>query len=230
MTTPKAGPIAQRVLLFSGGLDSVCYAQLLKPDVLLYVPSGAAYQQKEDDALEAVAAAVPGRLVIMRDAVDMRTLARADSVVPGRNAMLVMLASHHGDTIWLGRAASDRQADSGAAFRIAMTTLLDILWSDQFWCTARTFTVDTPLSHLSKTELVRRFIADGGKPETLLRSVSCYDPEPGHCGVCKPCLHKRWALARAGVDTPPGYWRHRVTDAPWTDMMRTALDPSVWRG
>lgn len=225
----KAGPIRRRVLLFSGGLDSVCYAQILRPDVLLYVPSGARYQQKEDDAVEAVAEQLPGTLVILRGAVNLADIARPDAIVPGRNAFLALLASNYGDTIWLGKASSDRQGDSGTDFCRAMEATLNAAWSRQFWCNERKFEVSTPLAHMSKTELVRGFLEAGGKPRTLLDSRSCYDPEHDQCGICKPCMHKRIALFRNGIRTPPGYWAFGAFHAPWGSWARMLLEPTIYK-
>ena len=47
VTQERAGPIDKSVLLFSGGMDSLCYAHLLKPDLLLYIPTGARYELTE---------------------------------------------------------------------------------------------------------------------------------------------------------------------------------------
>ena len=39
------------VLLFSGGMDSIIFDHLLKPDVLLYIPTGSKYESVETQKL-----------------------------------------------------------------------------------------------------------------------------------------------------------------------------------
>ena len=62
--------------------------------------------------------------------------------------------------------------------------------------------VETPLSGLSKTDVVRRA---AGLPIEL--TFSCLNPTPdhGHCGECNKCAERRRGFAEAGVDDPTVY-------------------------
>jgi 7-cyano-7-deazaguanine synthase len=62
--------------------------------------------------------------------------------------------------------------------------------------------VETPLSGLSKAEVVRRA---AGLPVEL--TFSCLDPTPDHrhCGACNKCAERRKGFAEAGVADPTAY-------------------------
>ena len=47
ITKGKEKPSGKTVLLFSGGMDSMIFDHLLKPDVLLYLPTGSKYEYIE---------------------------------------------------------------------------------------------------------------------------------------------------------------------------------------
>ena len=90
------------VLLFSGGMDSVMFDLLLKPDILLYAPTGSNYESIETVKIKELAdkGIIDGdKLIIMYDTLDLRAFERDDLIVPNRNAYLVLLASHFGETI-----------------------------------------------------------------------------------------------------------------------------------
>ena len=46
------GETARSALLFSGGLDSVCFNHLAKPDLLIYAPTSSMYEAQEDACIE----------------------------------------------------------------------------------------------------------------------------------------------------------------------------------
>ena len=54
----------KKVLLFSGGLDSMLQEYLLKPDVLLYVDMKTSYSEREIEALHKLSKHYTDRLVI----------------------------------------------------------------------------------------------------------------------------------------------------------------------
>ena len=57
ITKEKEKPTGKTVLLFSGGMDSMIFDHLLKPDVLLYLPTGSKYEYIETKKLDDMALA-----------------------------------------------------------------------------------------------------------------------------------------------------------------------------
>lgn len=226
----RAAPIPRTVLLFSCGLDSVVYAHVLRPDVLLYIPTGAPYQQKETDALPHLAPFLHTKVTWERCKLFLAPVERPDGIVPGRNAHLVLLAAHHGDGIWLGRTEGDRTGDGNEEFHVMMETLLNHMWADRHWSRGRSFSVSAPMQTMTKAEQVEYFLRRNGNPAALLASVSCYDPSPGHCGVCKPCMRKRVALECNGIVAPEGYWREDFWRADWWPELAAKMEAGTYRG
>lgn len=66
-------------------------------------------------------------------------------------------------------------------------------------------TIETPLIHLSKAEIVLRGVALGAP---LHRTWSCYQDEDVACGVCDSCALRLRGFRLAGVEDPIPY-RHR---------------------
>ncbi|MBI4083511.1 MAG: 7-cyano-7-deazaguanine synthase QueC [Candidatus Lambdaproteobacteria bacterium] len=65
-------------------------------------------------------------------------------------------------------------------------------------------TIETPLIHLTKAEIIRAGHALG---LAYALTHSCYDPTPGgdHCGACDACLLRRKGFAEANVADPTRY-------------------------
>ena len=93
------------VLLFSGGMDSVIFDKLLKPDVLLYINSGADYERQEKNCLEQLIKNKfidKKKLIILNNIVNLSQFERDDKIVPNRNAILMMIASLYGEISFKG--------------------------------------------------------------------------------------------------------------------------------
>lgn len=188
------------VLLYSGGLDSYCLAALEQPDVLLSMDTGTAYGAVE----QAVMKTPPGledRLITAR--LPLAQWERpSDLILPGRNAYLVLSAAQYGDTIMLAATAGDRVKDKDEPFRDYMNALLRHIYSPQWWLPeGRPVELVLPLKHLTKRQIVARYVAAGHDPALLATDTfSCYDPEGFRCcGWCKPCRRKWVALVINGV-------------------------------
>lgn len=232
-TAQRAGPLARTCLLFSGGMDSLCFARLLQPSVLLYVTSNAPYTAQETQCVEQLRASGAfgaGEFVKLDGVLDLGRWERDDLIVPNRNAHLVLLASNYADEILLGSVEGDRSLDKDPTFYARMTALLDHMWGEQHWTAQRRFAVSSPFKSITKTALVGRFLADGGDANDLLTSYSCYRGSPTHCGVCKPCARKRVALENNEVMAPAGYWEREFVEAPWWEALWPAINSGAYRG
>ena len=217
ITNGKEKPTCNMVLLFSGGMDSVIFDHLLKPDVLLYLPTGSKYEYIETKKLDDLA--MKGyidskKLVVLPDVLDLSLFERDDAIVPNRNAFLLLFASLYGETLILGSVQGDRSYDKDEVFYTRMSDLLNHMWQEQHWTEAKNFTVMSPYKNTTKTQLVKDYLADGGKPEILLESYSCYEGKEQLCGWCKPCFRKWVSLHNNGIKIPEKYYKYDPWDAP----------------
>lgn len=233
ITQLKAGPIDKAVLLFSGGMDSVCYAHLLKPDLLLYIPTGARYEATESwwvsQLLFQQMLPKESEFLTLGGVLDLGRYERDDLIVPNRNAHLFMLASHYGDTICLASVEGDRSSDKDELFYEQMTDLLDHMWCDQHWCDQRRFKIEAPYKHMTKRELVRTYLKTGGNPDAFRISYSCYRGERKHCGMCKPCFRKRVALELNGI-VLKDYWEQDFWRSRWFADLLPLIKDGQYRG
>lgn len=226
------------VLLFSGGLDSLCAAWLCRPDVLLYVHMGIRYQDQEMAAIAKMEKWLPGDGVTTTPAslLRLRTWERqSDRIVPNRNAMLVLIASMYGDVIQLASVRGDRSCDKDEEFCRCMTRLLNHTWQPQHWVPdGRVFDVTLPVKLYTKRQLLQRALHAGMPRQLVWDSWSCYEPYSQPCGWCKPCVRKYVAMRTAGVGNETEYACYFANDprqAPWVPAAVQQLQHgTVWRG
>lgn len=233
ITKGKEKPTGNMVLLFSGGMDSVIFDHLLKPDVLLYLPTGSKYEYIETQKLDDLA--MKGyidskKLVVLPDVLDLSLFERDDAIVPNRNAFLLLFASLYGETLVLGSVQGDRSFDKDEVFYARMADLLNHMWQEQHWTEAKNFTVMSPYKSTTKTQLVKDYLADGGNPEILLESYSCYEGKEKLCGWCKPCFRKWVSLHNNGIEIPEKYYKYDPWDAPWLPELKPMLLEGTYRG
>jgi 7-cyano-7-deazaguanine synthase in queuosine biosynthesis len=212
------------VLLYSGGMDSLMIDYLLEPDVLLNISMNSAYDKRERESFP------DKEILYLDDVINLGRYERDDAIVPNRNAHLVLLASHYGETIWLGSVSGDRSFDKDEIFYNHMETLLNHMWQEQHWTEERKFTVSSPFKDRTKTDLVEEYLIKGGSTQSLLHSYSCYEGEQQHCGHCKACFRKWVALENNGIVTDDQYWKEVPWDAPWLEEVLYQIYNGGYRG
>ena len=233
ITKCKEKPTGNMVLLFSGGMDSVIFDHLLKPDVLLYLPTGSKYEYIETKKLDDLA--MKGyidnkKLVVLPDVLNLSLFERDDAIVPNRNAFLLLFASLYGEILILGSVQGDRSYDKDEIFYDKMMALLNHMWQEQHWTEEKTFKVMSPYKNTTKTQLIKDYLADGGKPEILLESYSCYEGKEELCGWCKPCFRKWVSLHNNGITIPENYYKNDPWDAPWLPELKPIILEGRYRG
>ena len=233
ITKGKEKPTGKMVLLFSGGMDSVIFDHLLKPDVLLYLPTGSKYEYIETQKLDSLA--MKGyidnkKLVVLPDVLNLSLFERDDAIVPNRNAFLLLFASLYGEILILGSVQGDRSYDKDEIFYDKMMALLNHMWQEQHWTEEKTFKVMSPYKNTTKTQLIKDYLADGGKPEILLESYSCYEGKEELCGWCKPCFRKWVSLHNNGITIPENYYKNNPWDAPWLPELKPIILEGRYRG
>ena len=192
-----------KVLLFSGGLDSVLAWHRERPDRCVHVLWGAPYEDREAAALVALRAA-GGPAV---DIIQGPQLADAglDGHVPHRNlALLTTAAAHYpGADLLIGSVLGESSADKSGRFRRLAGRSLSASEN-------RRVRVRAPLARRTKRAHVRAYLAAGGDPELLAATTSCYEGSLDlGCGRCPACF-RRWQALDGLVDYP------------------TLVDPATW--
>ena len=232
ITSGKEKVRSKSVLLFSGGMDSLIINTLLKPDILLNVNMNSTYDARERETFPNLISEFKQgeNYIYLGKELDLGIYERDDAIVPNRNAHLVLLASHYGETIWLGSVNGDRSFDKDRKFYHHMETLLNHMWQEQHWTEERRFTVSSPFKDRTKTDLVEEYLMRAGQPQFLLDSYSCYEGEEKHCGHCKACFRKWVALENNGIVTGEQYWKEAPWDAPWLEEVLYQIYNGGYRG
>jgi 7-cyano-7-deazaguanine synthase in queuosine biosynthesis len=191
--------MAVKVLLMSGGLDSVALAGLETFDVLLHVNTGTKDNWHE--------AGVVRRLFGDKfETVDMSWLARFElpnKIVPYRNHLLVLAAAQFGDDIAMAATAGDTTRDKDDVFALTLSAALTYFADGvpEKRAFGNHVAVRLPTRHLSKSQLVAQYLNRGWSPDRLIGSRSCYSGETAsECGRCRSCLRKYCALAANGIE------------------------------
>jgi 7-cyano-7-deazaguanine synthase len=211
----------KRCVLVSGGLDSaVALAEAARegPVAPVYVRSGLVWEPAEMYWLERFLQTIgaPPLVVLDLPVADLYgphwsltgdDPPGADSpdqavYLPGRNLLLlsktgVWAAENGCACIVMGPLAANPFPDGTLAFFEAMGRAIGLAMG-----LGGPLPVETPLSGLSKAEVVRRA---AGLPIEM--TFSCLSPtaDHRHCGACNKCEERRRGFAAAGIDDPTAY-------------------------
>ncbi len=209
-----------KVLLFSGGSDSVLISHLYEPDYLVYINMHTRYSEEEINKIKNSAFANDPRLRII-DFPFLGQYEREDAIIPLRNLYLPMVicnafpVDEYGDLdICLGATAGDRVLDKSPKFAEDASALLTYLYSPQHWIPeGRKVRINIDYKKYTKTEMLALYKNQGGDINQLMKeSFSCYDPVDGdngkeECwcrnGICKPCFRKYIAYKLNGAYFDP---------------------------
>lgn len=186
----------KKVLLFSGGFDSMLQEWLLKPDVLLYVDMKTSYSQREIEALDLLPQSYKDRLIIKECPIG--EYERENKYLPYRNLILGTIGMQYGQHVYFGFNVFDDAPDKDRVYMDKVNSLFRHLnkncIGDMGWENNR-FGFYAPFQKYSKTDLVRKCLESGMSGELIKHIRSCYSgtSEIG-CGVCRVCFNKAVAL------------------------------------
>jgi hypothetical protein len=122
----------------------------------------------------------------------------------------------------------DRTLDKSETFLTYTQYLLDYLYQDQHWCEGRKFEIQAPYKLYTKTELVGEYLHQGGNPEALKLSYSCYmGGKP--CQKCKACVRKAVALINNNIHVP-GFSFNEVEWLQEGTEIYEKIYKNQWRG
>lgn len=168
----------------------------LENAVHVFVDIGQKYAEKEREAARVLAKDL-GAVFEIVDGPDLGQYEHSTGIIPFRNAQMLLLAGLYGEQIYFGVIADEINSDKSPEFVAAIQETMNISHRAQYWTHGKNYQILTPFRQYTKSELVRRFLVNGGSLDKLLTSVSCYDAGAKHCGRCASCF-KRWvALVNA---------------------------------
>lgn len=198
-----------KILLFSGGSDSVLISHLYNPDYLVYCNLGGQYSEEEIKKIKEGPFGSDPRLKILDFSFLGKYERKSDLILPLRNMYLPMFICNefpedkYGDLdICLGATAGDRVLDKSPNFVAKFNDIINYLYSPQHWIPqGRHIRLNIDYKQYTKTEMLKLYKEQGGDIEKLFyESFSCYNPIDGHeCWQCKPCFRKCIAYALNGM-------------------------------
>jgi 7-cyano-7-deazaguanine synthase in queuosine biosynthesis len=197
----------EKILLFSGGIDSyVAWHYLGKPKTV-YFDLNTPYSKAE---IEVIKNLIPSTIV--EKVIDFSTRQEGEhAFVPYRNLHLALLANKYADTIVIAGLKDDKVSDKNErVFRQFSYLMSDMM--------GRKIIVISPFWGMTKEDVVRWYIHDYcGNPVDLLNTISCYTPDKStvyrdYCGQCPACFRKFVALKANGIHDLPFFNRELMVE------------------
>lgn len=181
----------RKILLYSGGMDSlIAHRWYHEPDTL-YVDLGTRYSKVEKRAIQRT---LPDTTII--NFPEMGRFERDDAHFPGRNTLLAWCgASMGGERIILVTQKGEMTGTKDRTDRFFKQVSHHLSYVFE-----REIIVETPFQHMDKTSMVEWYIQSGGDLEMLLRTVGCYRGLERHCGNCSACFRRFVALMNNDID------------------------------
>jgi len=192
-----------KVLLYSGGMDSFCISKLEKPDINLYINLRTKCAEQELKRIHKLGTDIK---VVIDNRINLADQEMASYTVPLRNLILICIGAFYGNEIIIGSVKGEYNTDTDENFRAKTQELIQYLlidgaknpmaWKDK----TAPFIVSAPFVNTTKTELVQRYIEAGNSVEDLLKhSVSCVAGTEIECGECASCFRKWAALTNNDI-------------------------------
>lgn len=193
-------------MLFSGGFDCLLQAHFIQPDIYLYVDMNSTYSAAEKRHLQTLPKYIKDKLVIS-PVIGIGKFEDDTLYIPFRNLYLILTALQYGQEIYLGFNEADNAPDKTKEFNRATMEYLKLLTKSDYvpatWI-GKNFKILSPYKNLTKTELLRKYIKEGGDLQLLEELRTCYHGKSKlGCGRCSPCINK--AVAYINNDLSPKF-------------------------
>lgn len=196
------------VVLLSGGIDStVCLflaRKIYNPVYALSVDYGQRHR-KELEAAEKIA----GLADVSWEKTSFPALAELsdsfltgsgeDMVVPGRNIILLTLASVYALGAGVTRVVIGVCGTDFADFPDCRPSFLESLQTTVRAGVSENLSLVAPLIHLAKEDIFSLARAIPGAWNALAHTITCYRGEKPGCGKCPACIERRKGLEKAGL-------------------------------
>ena len=194
--------LGKKVLLFSGGMDSVVAWRYLGEPFCVHVTGHSRYSGAELDS----ACDFFYRNSVQYASVDMTWLQRfeePDATIPLRNAHFAMIGAHYGDKVYIPCQLGEQSIpDRSPAFFAEMTVVLTQL-------TGRTIVVSPVFPHMTKQDMLHWYLKKGFSLEDIHKAYSCFSDTGERCGSCAACFRTAIALDYCHV-LPDNYFERDI--------------------
>lgn len=209
--------VAERMLLYSGGMDSHALWMLTGSCwPCVYVRHGAPNEHRELETLEGLGG-LPGMVLHIVSGPDLHALVASDGHIAHRNLLLIACAASafpDATVLAYGAVRGEASPDKTPSFMRAASKALTRSEN-------RRVRVVAPLVHMTKAQAYAKALALPGGAAQLAATWSCYDPN-GPCGQCQACYRRELARWRAGQrGEPPAL--PTLTDGPVANLRRAPL-------
>ena len=175
-----------KILLLSGGIDSmVAWYSLGKPPAV-YFDMKHAYAQTEIDFVKRL-----NPDIIIDKTLNLADQEQPDAFIPMRNMYLCMSASKYAPEIFLGGVLEDRVEDNTDKAFFDFERMIDRYGR-------RDVKVKSPFREMMKWEVIAWYIGAGHDTSNLYDAVACYSGVP-YCGRCRSCFRKWTAFKKNGL-------------------------------
>lgn len=186
-------------LLFTGGLDSAIAAALNDYSCLLYYELGHKYQKNELKAAIKIADYLNNFIkkenkkqpFWWEGSLKLGEYEKSNGFIPLRNLFIFAHATLHDSEIHLIKTRGEASADKSEKFRRETEKLINYCLQDSGWLPGgRKIKLIYPFSHLTKTQLLAKFLEEIGDTTYLELTRSCYSRDLYHCGSCGGCISR----------------------------------------
>ena len=190
----------EKVLLYSGGMDSWLIDKLWKPNKKLFIRIHTKNNELEyKNLLSQIANGLidNSNLIILDYDLSMFEMKDANYYLPLRNLHFVTLAAHYGDTICLGATGSSTHFDKNLTFAEKSENVINYLLSEK---NLGKIKIVLPYMNITKTELLKQYLEQGGDIDLAYKcTTSCYEPiDNKPCMNCTSCASKFTAFYNNG--------------------------------
>lgn len=185
----------EKVLCYTGGMDSYCLRLLNEYDRFVFFNLGT--EEAEYESL-LVQEHVPDEKLEVAALTDLAGFEMSNKTIPLRNVIMAFLASNYGNVIHMGGTFGDRfNVRDGDEIAADMASALlnhfnghgydvDTMPQDH-----SRYRVEFPVCHLTKGEILERAVRKSvlGVGDIIRDSKSChYGDEEMGCGECEDCI------------------------------------------
>lgn len=185
----------KEVVLFSGGVNSICLAAKYPDSALLYVDTGNLESPVEKLAAYDIARML-GRSAsfYVEMAPYIGKWRQKNGYTPNKNFFLVGIGSFYAKTVLLGAGLENKlDGRPSIGFCESVTSTINLDFNNVF------ISAKAPFINESKIDIVNDYLDNGGSEEILKASISCHN-RCGRCGDCNPCFNRYVALKNNGIE------------------------------
>jgi hypothetical protein len=182
-----------RVLMFSGGLDSFILKELhgFKNSECLFVRMGTEENRQEEKLLDEY---FPG---VLKTDMPLASFELSNKIIPFRNHFIALLGAQFSTNVYFAFTAGDTTRDKDYVFKAQMEGLLNYFAGipEKTTFPDEVYEIFMPFKNHTKVQLVEEYIAAGNDPQRLIEyTKSCYAGKQIDCGICRSCIRKYVAL------------------------------------